>query len=159
MMQMPVKTTLRLYCDESRVVFKCMQRHQCIATHIVIIHLFIKCHCKIARNMFGNRKDLFRNKGYCYVYVWEEVANSGLSTSNLPLSYLILDNCVIFCSIMQTSTFLLTLCTCLVIFDVWVLQKSWLHEDCVRLPNFCSFRTPSFLSLNHEEFVYVMVYI
>ena len=29
-----------------------------------------KCHCKIARNMYGNRKYLFRNKGYCYVYMW-----------------------------------------------------------------------------------------
>ena len=41
MMQMPVKTTLRLYCDDSRLVFKCMQRHQCIATQLPCYYSFV----------------------------------------------------------------------------------------------------------------------
>ena len=93
--EMPVKTTLRLYCDDSRLVFKCMQRHQCIATQLPCYYSFVhkKCHFKTTWNMYGNRKYLFRNKGHCYVYTWEGVtrANSGLSTSNLLLSYLIFD--------------------------------------------------------------------
>ena len=41
MMRMPVKTTLRLYCDVSRLVFKCMQRHQCIATQLPCYYPFV----------------------------------------------------------------------------------------------------------------------
>ena len=41
MMQMPVKTTLRLYCDDSRLVFKCMQRHQFVATQLPCYYSFV----------------------------------------------------------------------------------------------------------------------
>ena len=41
MMQMPVKTTLRLYCDDSRLVFKCMQIHQFIATQLPCYYSFV----------------------------------------------------------------------------------------------------------------------
>ena len=41
MMQMPVKTTLRLYCDVSRLVFKCMQIHQFIATQLPCYYSFV----------------------------------------------------------------------------------------------------------------------
>ena len=51
MMQMPVKTTLRLYCDDSRLVFKCMQIHQFIATQLpcnysFVIKMSLKNHVK-----------------------------------------------------------------------------------------------------------------
>ena len=92
--EMPVKTTLRLYCDDSRLVFKCMQRHQCIATQLPCYYSFVhkKCHFKTTWNMYGNRKYLFRNKGHCYVYTWEGVTRGQLRPidlkSSIILSYL-----------------------------------------------------------------------
>ena len=94
MMQMPVKTTLRLYCDDSRLVFKCMQRHQCIATQLPcyysIVHknAIVKLHeiCMKTGSTSSATKVIA-------MYTCERgspEANSGLSTSNLLLSYLIL---------------------------------------------------------------------
>ena len=97
MTQMPAKTTLRLYFDDSRLVFKCMQRHQCIATQLPCYYSFVKkkCHCKITWEMYGNRKYLFRNKGYCYVYTWEGVTRGQLRPIDLKSS-------IIFCYLLES---------------------------------------------------------
>ena len=76
------------------LVFKCMQRHQCIATQLPCYYSFVhkKCHFKTTWNMYGNRKYLFRNKGHCYVYTWEGVTRGQLRPidlkSSIILSYL-----------------------------------------------------------------------
>ena len=94
MMQMPVKTTLRLYCDDSRLVFKCIQRHQCIATQLPCYYSFVH------KNVIVKLREICMETGSTSSatkviarYTRERgspEANSGLSTSNLLLSYLIL---------------------------------------------------------------------
>ena len=92
-MQMPVKTTLRLYCDDSRLVFKCMQRHQCIATQLPCYYSFVH------KNVIVKLREICMETGSTSSatkviarYARERgspEANSGLSTSNLLLSYLL----------------------------------------------------------------------
>ena len=94
MMQMPVKTTLRLYCDDSRLVFKCIQRHQCIATQLPCYYSFVH------KNVIVKLREICMETGSTSSatkviarYTRERgspEANSGLSTSNLLLSYLLL---------------------------------------------------------------------
>ena len=92
MMQMPVKTTLRLYCDDtdSRLVFKCIQRHQCIATQLPCYYSFVH------KNVIVKLREICMETGSTSSatkviarYTRERgspEANSGLSTSNLLLS-------------------------------------------------------------------------
>ena len=94
MMQMPVKTTLRLYCDDSRLVFKCIQRHQCIATQLPCYYSFVH------KNVIVKLREICMETGSTSSatkviarYTRERgspEANSGLSTSNLLLSPIIL---------------------------------------------------------------------
>ena len=92
-MQMPVKTTLRLYCDDSRLVFKCIQRHQCIATQLPCYYSFVH------KNVIVKLREICMETGSTSSatkviarYTRERgspEANSGLSTSNLLLSSII----------------------------------------------------------------------
>ena len=85
------KCLWKLHCDYTAMtvaLFSNVCKDISVLQHscLVIIHLFIKCHCKIAWNMYGNRKYLFRNKGYCYVYTWEGVTRGQLRPIDLKSS-------------------------------------------------------------------------
>ena len=94
MMQMPVKTTLRLYCDDSRLVFKCIQRHQCIATQLPCYYSFVHKNDIVKLREIGMETGSTSSATKVIARYTRErgspEANSGLSTSNLLLSYLIL---------------------------------------------------------------------